>query len=64
MSFVAKCRAEKKEDNINTTGTILDLKLTNLFLSMCAQNATIKLRSLESPGNLKKTPYKDNRLPI
>ena len=33
MSFVAKCRAEKKEDKVNTDGTVQDLQVTNLFLS-------------------------------
>ena len=32
MSFVAKCRAEKREDNINRDCTIVDLHVTNLFL--------------------------------
>ena len=34
-SFMAKCQAEKKEDQINTDGTVQDLQVTNLFLSMC-----------------------------
>ena len=46
MYFVAKCRGEKKEDKINTGGTVLDLQVTNPFLSMCGQDAIIKLRSL------------------
>ena len=64
FSFVAKCRAEKKEDTINTDGTVQDLQITNLFLSMCGQDAIIKLRSLISPRNLIDTPYKDTRLAI
>ena len=64
MSFVAKCRAEKKEDKVNTDGTVQDLQVTNLFLSMCEQDAIIKLRSLMSPRNLTDTPYKDIRLAI
>ena len=64
MSFVAKCRAEKKEDKVNTDGTVQDLKVTNLFLSMCGQDAIIKLRSLMSPRILIDTPYKDIRLAI
>ena len=64
MSFVAKCRAEKKEDKVNTDGTVQDLQVTNLFLSMCGQDAIIKLRSLISPRNLIDTPYKDIRLAI
>ena len=64
MSFVAKCRAEKEVDKINTDGTVQDLKLTNLFLSMWGQDAIIKLRSLISPRNLRDTPYKDIRLTI
>ena len=43
MSFVAKCRAEKKEDKINTDGTVQHLQVTNLFLSKCGQNAIVKL---------------------
>ena len=39
MSFVAKRREELKEDKINTDGTVQVLQLTNLFLSMCGQNA-------------------------
>ena len=49
MSFVAKWRAEKKEDKINTDGTIQDLQITNLFLSMCGQDAINNLSSLISP---------------
>ena len=64
MSFVAKCRDEKKEDKVNTDGTVQDLQVTNLFLSMCGQDAIIKLRSLMSPMNLIDTPYKDIRLAI
>ena len=44
FSFVAKCRAEKKEENINTDGTLQDLQVTILSLSMCGQDAEIKLR--------------------
>ena len=62
MSFVAKCRAEKNEDKVNTDGTVQDLQVTNLFLGMCGQDAIIKLRSLISPRNLIDTPYKDIRL--
>ena len=64
MSFVAKCRAEKKEDKINTNGTVQDLQVTNIFLSMCGQDASFKLRSLMSPRNLIDTPFKDIRLAI
>ena len=64
MSFVAKSRAEKKEDKVNNDGTVQDLQVTNLFLSMCGQDAIIKLRSLMSPRNLIDTPYKDIRLAI
>ena len=51
MSFVAKCQTEKKEDKVNTDGTIMDLKVTISFL-VCAgkrQDEIIKLRSLMSP---------------
>ena len=64
MSFVAKFCAKKKEDNINTYGTIQDLQATNFFLSMCRKNAIIELRSLISPRNLIETSYKDFRLVI
>ena len=64
MYFVAKCCAEKKEDNVNTDGTVQDLQVTNLFFSMCGQDAIFKLRSLMSPRNLIDTPYKDIRLAI
>ena len=64
MSFVAKYRAEKKEDKINTDGTVLELQVTNLFLSMCGPDAIFKLRSLISSRNLTDTPYKDIRLTI
>ena len=45
MSFAVKCRGEKKEDKINTNGAIQDLQVTNLFLSICGQEAIIKLIS-------------------
>ena len=64
MSFVAKCRAEKKEDKVNTDGTVQDLQVTNFFLSMCGQNAIIKIRCLMSPRNLIDTPHKAIRLAI
>ena len=64
MYFVAKRSAEKKEDNINNDGTILDLQVTNLFLSMGGQDAIIKFRRLISLRNLIDTPYKDIRLLI
>ena len=64
MSFLAKCRAEKKADKVNTDGTVQDLQVTNVFLSMCGQDAVIKLRSLISPKNLIDTPYKDIKLTI
>ena len=64
ISFVAKCRAEKKEDKINTDGTVQELEVTNLFLSMCGKDAIIKLRSLMNPRNLIDTPYKDIKLAI
>ena len=46
MSFVAKFCAEKKEDKVNTDGTVQDLQVTNL--SMCGQDAIFKLRPNES----------------
>ena len=62
LSFVAKCRAEKKEDKFNTDGTVQDLQVTNLFLSMRRHDSTIKIRSLISPRILIDIPYKDIRL--
>ena len=62
VSFVAKCGAEKKEDKINTDGTVQDLQVTNLLLNMCGQDAIIKIRGLMSPRNLIDTPYNDIRL--
>ena len=50
LSSVAEGQAEKKENKINTDGTVEDLQVTNL-LSMCGQDAIIKLRSLVSPKN-------------
>ena len=64
LSFVAKCHAEMKEDMINTVGTILDLQVTNLFLSICGKDAILKLRSLMSSANSIDTPYKDIRVVI
>ena len=64
MSFVAKYRAEKKEDKVNNDGTVQDLQVTSLFLSMCGQDAIINFRSLMSPRNLIDTPYNDIRLAI
>ena len=64
MSFEAKGRADKKEAKVNSDGTIQDLKVTNHFLSMCGQDAIIKLRSLMSPGKLIDTPCKEIRLAI
>ena len=45
ISFVVKCRSEKKEDRIDTDSTIQDRQLTNCFLSMCEQDANIKCNS-------------------
>ena len=64
MSFVAKCRAEKKEHKVNNDGTIVDLQVTNLFLSICGQDALLKLRSLMSPKKLLDTPFKEIGLAI
>ena len=62
MSFVAKCRTEKKEDEINNNGTMLDRQVTSFFLRMCRQDAIIRLRSLKSSRNFIETQYKDIRL--
>ena len=64
MSFVVKCRAEKKEDKVNNHGTIVDIQLTKLFLSICGQAALLKLRSLMSPKKLLETPFKEIRQAI
>ena len=64
MFFVAKRRAEKKEDKINVDGTILGLQVTNILLSMFGQDAVIKFRSLMSPRKLINSPYKDFRSAI
>ena len=61
ISFVAKCRAEKKEDKVDTDGTIEELQKTSPFLSMRERDAFIKIRS---PRNLIDNPYKDIRLPF
>ena len=60
MSFLAKCCAEKKkkEDKVNTDGTIEDIQVANLFLSGCSPDALFKLGSLMSPKNLLGTPFK------
>ena len=42
--FLAKSRAEKKEDKINTDGTVQDLQITKLSLSMYGNDVIIKLR--------------------
>ena len=64
MSFVAHCHAEKKEDKINTDGTVRDLQVTNLFPNMCGRDAINKFRCVVSPRILVDTPYKDIRLAI
>ena len=61
MSFATKCLAEKKEDKINTDGTIQDLQVINFVLSMCGQDAIIIFRSLMSRKNLIGVLYKDVR---
>ena len=64
MSFMVKCRTEKKEDKVNNDGPIVDLQVTNLFLSICGQDALLKLRSLMSPKKLLDTPFKEIRQAI
>ena len=64
VSFVAKYGAEKKEDKMNTDCTKSDLQVTNLFLSMCGQDAFMKLRGLMSLKKLVGTPFKGIRLVI
>ena len=64
VSFGAKYCSDKKEDKTNTDGTIVDLQITNLFLSMWELNALPKLRSLLSPEKLLDTPLKHFRTAI
>ena len=59
---MAKCCAEKKEDKVNNNGTIVNIQVTNLFLSLCGQDAIIKLRNLMGPKTLIDTSYKNMRL--
>ena len=59
VSFVPKLRAETRKNKINTNGTTLDKPVTNLFLSMCRQDANIKLGNLMSPRISIDTLYKD-----
>ena len=54
----------EEEDKINTDGTFVDLQVTNLFLSICGQDALPKLRSLMSPKKLLETPFKEIRQAI
>ena len=56
ISSVAKCRAEKKEEKINTCGTILYLQVASHFPIMCRQDAIRRLRSLMSAWILIDTP--------
>ena len=44
MSLLGKCRAEMKEDKINTDGTIVYLNVTDLFPNLCGKEAHLKLR--------------------
>ena len=55
---------EERGQNQHSDGTLQDREVTNLFLSMCGQDAIIKLRSLISPRNLIDAPHKDIRLAI
>ena len=56
--------AEKKEDKVNNDGTIVDLQVTNFFLSICGQDALLKLRSLISAIKPLDTPSKEITLAI
>ena len=55
---------QRNRKEINNNGTIRDLQVTSFFLSMCSQNAIIKLKGLMNPRNLIDIPYKDIRLAI
>ena len=57
-NFVWALSLSKKEDKVNTDGTVQDLQVTNLFLNMRGKYAIIKLRSLMRPRNLIVTQYK------
>ena len=61
--IVAKCRAEKKDDKINT-GTVSDLQVTNIFLSMCRRDALLKNKSITSPKGHLDTPFEEIRVVI
>ena len=54
----------QRRTRTRSTSMLKDLHVTNLFHSMCGQDAIIKLRSLISPRNLIDTPHKDIRLAI
>ena len=64
LSFEANCRAEKKEDKLNSDCTVSDPLVTNLFPNMCVQNALLKLRSLMTPKTQLDTPFKETRFVI
>ena len=64
VSFMAACRAEKKEININAYDTISDPQITNLFLSMCGKDALLKFRYLMSPKKQLDTLFNEIRLVI
>ena len=59
MSFAAECHAEKKEDKVNTDGTVQDLQVTYLFPSMCGQDAIILPTLLWLPTLLEEARYCD-----
>ena len=64
MIIVAKSCAGKKKDKVNTDGTIVELHVTNLCLSLCGQDALLKLGSFMSPKKLLDTPFKEIRKAI
>ena len=64
LSFVAKGRAEKKEDKLNNDGAISDLQVTNFFFNMCGKDTHLKIRSLKSTKKLLGTPFKEIRVLI
>ena len=45
MSSVAICRAEQKEKEINTDGSVQDLQVISLFLSMCSEMQILNLEA-------------------
>ena len=56
MSFVAECCAEKKDDELNIDGALIDLQVTNLLHSMHVRDTNVIHRNLTSTKNSIDTP--------